>query len=56
MWIVIASNSYHEIRAFGPYEDEDHANDDINNAFEPKHPGLDWLAIEVDEDYVSALR
>lgn len=56
MWIVIASNSYHEIQAFGPYEDEDHANDDINNAFEPKHPGLDWLAIEVDEDYASALR
>lgn len=42
--------------AFGPYDDEEHAQDDVNNVFERKHPNLDWLVLEVDGDYADAIR
>lgn len=51
MHIIIASNSYHDLVAFGPYDSEEKAKLDIPR-FEAKHPSLDFLILEVDQEYM----
>lgn len=55
MFVLIASNDYLDVIAFGPYDDELIAKED-QVFMEGQRPGLNWLVVETDDQYIDSIR
>ena len=50
--IILASNSYHEVQAFGPYHNKKLA-EKAQEKFENKYPTWDWLILPCNRGYLT---